>query len=64
MIRLKFFLLFILVFLFNSCSKEKKEISFIKETSQDLEMVEDYREAYKGLEETAQYFADKKFLEP
>ncbi|MBD1174965.1 outer membrane protein assembly factor BamD [Pelagibacterales bacterium SAG-MED01] len=63
MIRLKFFLLFILVFLFNSCSKEKKEISFIKETSQDLEMVEAYREAYKGLEENDPYFAAKKFLE-
>ena len=46
-----------------SCSKEKKEISIIKETSQNLEIVSAYKEAYKALDEGDPYFAAKKFLE-
>ena len=63
MIKLNFFLFLVLVFLFNSCSKEEKEISYITESRQDLEMVEAYRQAYQGLEEGDPYFAAKKFLE-
>ena len=63
MIKLKFFLFLVLVFLFNSCSKEEKEISYITESRQDLEMVEAYRQAYQGLEEGDPYLAAKKFLE-
>ena len=63
MIKLNFFLFLVLVFLFNSCSKEEKEISYITESRQDLEMVEAYRQAYQGLEESDPYFAAKKFLE-
>ena len=49
--------------LLNSCSKDEKEISLIKETKQDLEMVAAYREAYLAIEEGDPYFAAKKFLE-
>ena len=62
---MKKFSLFIFSFLFllNSCSKDKKEISIIKENRQDLEMISSYKEAYKALEEGDPYFAAKKFLE-
>ena len=62
---MKKFSLFIFTFLFllNSCSKDKKEISVIKENRQDLEMISTYKEAYKALEEGDPYFAAKKFLE-
>ena len=46
-----------------SCAKEEKEISLIKETSQDLEMVSAYKEAYEALQDNDPYFAAKKFLE-
>ena len=49
--------------LLNSCSKDEKEISIIKETRQDLEIATAYKEAYKALEENDPYFAAKKFLE-
>ncbi len=57
--------LFIIFFLFflNSCAKEEKEISIIKETNQELEISTAYKEAYKALEENDPYFAAKKFLE-
>lgn len=51
------------IFFFNSCAKEEKEISLIKETKQDLEMISAYKEAYKALEEGDPYFAAKRFLE-
>ena len=53
----------IFLFLIIACSKEEKEISVIKETRQDLEMVSAYKEGYKALEEGDPYFAAKKFLE-
>ena len=56
-------LIFTFLFLLNSCSKDKKEISVIKENRQDLEMISTYKEAYKALEEGDPYFAAKKFLE-
>ena len=46
-----------------SCSKEEKEISYIKETKQELEIATAYNEAYKALNESDPYFAAKKFLE-
>ena len=58
-----FFIIFFILFFNNSCSKDDKEISYIKETSQDLEMVTAYKEAYNALEENDPYFAAKKFLE-
>jgi len=56
------FIIFFLVLL-NSCSQEEKEISFIKETSQDQEIATAYREAYEALNQNDPYFAAKKFLE-
>ena len=46
-----------------ACSKQEKEISVIKESKQDLEMISAYKEAYKALEQGDPYFAAKKFLE-
>ena len=53
----------IFLFFITACSKEEKEISLIKETRQDLEMVSAYKEGYKALNEGDPYFAAKKFLE-
>ena len=60
---IKFFLLSFIIILLTSCSKDEKEISYIKESRQDLEMVAAYREAYKAIKEGDPYFAAKKFLE-
>lgn len=58
------YLVFIIFFLIpTSCSKEKKEISIIKETDQNMEMMTTYREAYEALNKNDPYFAAKKFLE-
>ena len=58
-----YFLLFFSLFFFNSCSKDIKEVSVIKENTQDLEMISAYREGYESLNEGDPYFAAKKFLE-
>ena len=60
---LKIFLITLSLSLIFSCSKEEKEISYIKETRQELEIATAYNEAYKALEENDPYFAAKKFLE-
>ena len=61
---MKFSYLFLLFFFFfNSCGKEEKEISVIKETSQELELVTAYNEAYEALNKGDPYFAARKFLE-
>ena len=62
MIKIIYSLLFILLFL-NSCGKEEKEISIIKENRQDLELIATYKDAYKALDEGDPFFAAKKFLE-
>ena len=63
MIRKKYIVVFVLLFLLNSCGKDKKEISVIKESTQELEIAATYQEAYKALNEGDPYFAAKKFLE-
>ena len=60
--RLSFLILFFLFFL-NACSKDEKEVSLIKESKQDLEMILVYKEAYLSLEKGDPYFAANKFLE-
>ena len=55
--------LLLLIIILSGCSKDKKEVSLIKETSQELEMITSYNEAYKALSEGDPYFAAKKFLE-
>ena len=59
--KLKYLLIFVLI-IFSSCAKEK-EISLIKETNQDLEMITAYKEGLQGLEDNDFYYAAKKFLE-
>ncbi len=39
--------LLLLIIILSGCSKDKKEVSLIKETSQELEMITSYNEAYK-----------------
>ena len=62
MIQFKYLIIFIFIFA-SSCSKEEEKISFLKEKSQDLEMISAYKEGYKALNEGDPYFASKKFLE-
>ena len=62
MLRLKYFFIIFLLFL-NSCSKEEKKISLIKESNQNLEMVAAYKEGYQALEKNDPYYAAQKFLE-
>tara|TARA_B100001093_G_C26580502_1_gene907045 strand:+ start:57 stop:890 length:834 start_codon:yes stop_codon:yes gene_type:complete len=60
----KLYILFVAITMFTfGCSKNEPEVSTIKESSQELEMISSYNEAYKGLSEGDPYFAAKKFLE-
>ena len=60
--KLNFFIIIFCIFL-NSCSKQEKEISVIKELDQSREMVATYKEGYEALEKGDTYFAAQKFLE-
>ena len=51
------------MFILNACASKEKEVSIIKETKQDLEMVAAYKEGYEALEKGDPYFAANKFLE-
>ena len=57
------FLVVLIFFTVNSCSKEDKKISIIKENNQEDEMISSYREGIITLEECDAYYAAKKFLE-
>ena len=57
------YLYLIIFLLLSSCSKDEKEISLIKETRQDLEIIGAYEEAYQALDTGDNSFAAKKFLE-
>jgi outer membrane protein assembly factor BamD len=61
--QINYLLIIFLLFLLSSCGKDTKEISYIEESSQELEMVTAYRQAYEALNENDPYFAAKKFLE-
>tara|TARA_B100001057_G_C22754870_1_gene913292 strand:- start:416 stop:1252 length:837 start_codon:yes stop_codon:yes gene_type:complete len=56
-------LIFSFLLLLNACSKNKNEISVIKENRQDLEMMSSYLEGYESLNKGDPFFAAKKFLE-
>ncbi len=57
-------LIIVLIFLsLQSCSKNKEEISLIKEVDQELEMISAYKEGVKNLNKGETYYAAKKFLE-
>ena len=58
-----FLVFFIILIFFAGCSGEEKNISLIKETNQDLEMLATYEEAYTALDQGDPYYAAKKFLE-
>jgi len=55
--------LIILALSLTSCAKEKKEISLIKETDQELELFSTYQEGFINLEKGDHFYAAKKFLE-
>ena len=55
------FLIVLFLFSLNACSKDEKEVSLIKESKQELEMVAVYKEAYLALNQGDPYFAAKKF---
>jgi len=61
LIRLSFIL--VLSFLSQSCSKEEKNISLIKEVDQEQEMISSYKEAIASLKKGDTYYAAQKFLE-
>ena len=56
-------ILLLSIIVLNSCSKESKEISLIKEINQEDEMIQAYKDGVIALEEGDSYFAGKKFLE-
>ena len=63
MIKFKYLGFLIILILINSCAKKSEKILNIKKTSQDLEMVVVYNEAYDNLNKNDPYNAAKKFLE-
>ena len=63
MIKFKFSIFVIIIFLITACTKDPEKILNIKKTSQDLEMVVVYNEAYDFLNNKDPYNAAKKFLE-
>ena len=57
------FLIIILIFLSNSCSKEKEKISIIEEESLEMQMIKAYKEVLKELQRGDPIYASKKFNE-
>ena len=55
--------LLLLFFVLNSCSKDEKEISLIKENNQESEMISSYKEGMEILYNGDSFYAAKKFLE-
>ena len=62
MYKLKF-LIFPILLILAACSKDKENVSLIKEDTQNLEMIAAYYDAYDSLNKGDPYFAAKKFLE-
>ncbi len=56
-------LLVVIIITLHSCSKDKKEISQIKENSQEMEMISTYRDAVEIMNDGDYFYAAKKFLE-
>ena len=59
----KFIIFLLLIFFFNSCSKEKIKESQINQKNLDLQVLEAYQEGLKSLNEGDVIFAAKKFNE-
>ena len=49
--------------IFQSCSKDEKEISTIKEIDQESEMITTYKEGLQNINEGDYFYGAKKFLE-
>jgi len=62
-LRLKFFIFFIFIFLLSSCSKEVTKENLIKEKSLELQVIEAYQEGIEALEGGDVLFAAQKFNE-
>ena len=60
---MKIILILILLLLNIGCSQKDENKIFIKEQSQESEMIKVYKEAYKALNDGDPYFAASKFLE-
>ena len=60
---IKLSLVFLITFALYSCGKPKKNISLIKETTQEQELITTYKEALDSLNKGDPYYASKKFLE-
>ena len=56
-------LILLILFFLVSCAKEEKEISVLKETNQDEEMITAYKEAMEAYKNGDLFFSSKKFLE-
>jgi outer membrane protein assembly factor BamD len=56
-------LLVVIIITLHSCSKDKKEISQIKEINQEMEMISTYRDAVEIMNDGDYFYAAKKFLE-
>ena len=63
MLRLKFFIFFIFIFLLSSCSKEVTKENLIKEKSLELQVIEAYQVGIEALEGGDVLFAAQKFNE-
>ena len=57
------FIILLAILMLNSCAKKDKGISLIKKINQQDEMIQEYREGVKALDDNDIYFATKKFLE-
>jgi outer membrane protein assembly factor BamD len=55
--------LVLVLFSLNSCSKDEKEVSLIKEIDQELEMITAYKEGMDSLQRNDTFYAATKFLE-
>ena len=60
---IKLSLIFLITFALYSCGKPKKNISLIKEITQEQELITTYKEALDSLNKGDPYYASKKFLE-
>jgi outer membrane protein assembly factor BamD len=55
-------LLLLLIIMLSSCSKEEKKVSFVKENTQEKEMISSYKEGIKYLDDGDAFYAAKSFL--
>ena len=56
-------LLLLLIITMSSCSKEEKKVLFVKENTQEKEMISSYKEGIKFLNEGDAFYAAKSFLD-